>query len=70
VSSEQKKGKPNKLVIDGEEYPAVVVMVTGRDATGRPREGRFLYEEESINLKGGEEFLIVFANGKSIAKRS
>lgn len=59
--------KPGKLVINGEPYPAVVALVLGRDELGRPRDCRFVYEEQTVNLVGGEEFLIVFAHGRSIA---
>lgn len=64
------KMKPGKLVINGEPYPATVLFITGRDKLGRPKEARFLYDEESMNIQGGEEFLVVYALGRAVAPRS
>lgn len=64
------KMKPGKLVINGEPYKTAVLYVTGRDNLGRPRECRFLYDEESMAIKGGEEFLVVYAHGPAISRRS
>ena len=61
--------KPGRINIHGEPYRAVVLFVTARDQLGRPREAKFMYDEESMNIKGGEEFLVVFAKSDTIAAR-
>lgn len=49
-------------------YRPLVFLITSRDALGRPREFRALYDEESIELKGGEDFMIAFAPDAVTAK--
>lgn len=54
----------------GEWFANVVLYVTKRDASGRPREARFLYDEETHAVKEGDEFLIVFAPEQCLEKKS
>lgn len=54
--------------INGEEYVPVVLHVTSRDQHGRPRECRTLYDEESIEVVEGMEFIVVFAPKKLVTK--
>lgn len=62
--------KPTKMHLAGETYVPSVLLVTGRDEQGRPRECRIVQQEQQVHLQGGEEFLVVFAHEASIAKRS
>jgi hypothetical protein len=56
------KGKQGRLRLsNGAEYKAAVLLVTGRDPNGKPRECRFVHEDESVTLAGGEEFVVVYA---------
>lgn len=54
----------------GEWYRDVVLYVTKRDANGRPREARLLYDEETHNVAEGDEFMIVYAVEKCLERKS
>lgn len=55
-------GQPMTIEINGEEYDATVLLVTGRDDKGRPRECTIIQPDESVDLSGEKkEFLVVYA---------
>jgi hypothetical protein len=58
--------KPVRLMVGTERYEATVLLVTGHDNLGRPSECRLVHEEQIVNIKGGEEFLIVYASPAAI----
>ena len=45
--------------VRGEKYAIVVLHVLKKDEFDRPLECRILYDEETIQIKGGEEFVTV-----------
>lgn len=59
--SKVKQTKPGQIQFsDDKKYRATVLHVTGRTENGRPRECRVLHDDESIDLQGGEQFVIVY----------
>lgn len=58
-----------KLVINNQQYEAVVLLIRSHDEFGRPREATTLYDEESVNIEGGEEFMIVFAPSSVVQRK-
>jgi hypothetical protein len=62
-------GKPTKVVIDGVDYPVRLLLITGRDEFGRPRECRMIHNDETVEMKDGLAFITVFAHGPSVGKR-
>lgn len=64
------KGLPPQLAIGGQAYKPAVLLVTGRDAFGRPKEATFLHDEESVEVRDGLEFLVVYAVADCLRKRS
>jgi hypothetical protein len=70
-SSEQGDGmSKGRRTIRGEDHDLVVFQVLSRDAHGRPRQVVALYDEESTDIKGGEEFVTAFVKSKVVEKRS
>lgn len=63
----QAMSRPNDVKIGDARYTAVVLKVRSHDSFGRPRDLETLYPEESMKVKGGEEFVIVYMP-KSIAE--
>ena len=61
MSKRPKFKKTRKLSINGETYVPLVLYVTKRSPDGRPRELRTVYDEETHQMKSGDEFLVVFA---------
>jgi len=56
--------------VAGEPFKPVVLLVLGRDVLGRPSECRFVHDEQTVTLKGGEEFIVAFAPEKVVARRT
>lgn len=62
--------KPTKVRVGTEMYRVVVLKVEGRAPDGRPRECRFVYDEESVHVADGDEFITAFVPSATIAKRA
>lgn len=59
-----------RIKINGKTHVACVLLVTGRDEHGRPRECRMVHPEETVDLTGDtKEFLVVFAQENSVSAR-
>lgn len=52
--------KPTKIRVGAEMYRVVVLLVTSRDQ----------YDDETITLKGGEEFITAFVPERVVAPRA
>ena len=64
-----KQKKPNGISVAGEEYRATVFLINTKDAHGRPKLCTALHDDQSIDLAGGEEFLIAYVSAKMLAKK-
>ena len=62
--------KPETRTVRGIEHTLVVLHITGRDRFGRPRTAEFIYDDESMNIEEGEEFVTAFVQTKCIAKKA
>ncbi len=58
--AKRERTKPSSISVGGEIHEVVLLRIFDRDAHGRPKQCMILYDEESVELKGGEEFLTVF----------
>jgi hypothetical protein len=61
VNSVAKNRAPDGVSIAGEEYKLLVALVHSKDKKGRPKLLSVLYDEQSIDLAGGEEFITFYA---------
>ena len=52
--------KPITIRIGGQVYRALTMLVEEEDAARRPVKLRVIGDEETVHLKGGEKFLIVY----------
>ncbi len=64
-----KRGKVGHLMINGQRYDAVVMQVIKKEGA-LPREFRILLDNEKAEIKGGEEFFIMFARRDLIDRRN
>lgn len=58
--------KPSRIHITGDAYVPVVARVVSHDESGRPRELVLHRDDEKIELKGGEEFLMIYVLEKCL----
>lgn len=56
--------------IRGVPHALVVLKVTGRDANGRPSEASVVYDEQTVQVADGDEFITCYVPEKCVAKRS
>ena len=64
---------PRTKTVRGQIYNASVFQILTKDALGRPKDTRMIHEEETVNLEGGEEFMVgyvlkVFTEPNTTAK--
>lgn len=59
-----------RYVIRGEPHSLVVMKVVESDAQGRPRKLEVIYDEESVAVKDGFEFITAYVPEKVVAKRT
>lgn len=53
--------KPGKLTMpNGDKYRPTVLLITSRTPNGLPHECRIIHDDETVQLKGGEEFAVVY----------
>ena len=50
----------HKAIIGGKSYQLVIGKVESKDTLGRPKSVTIIYDEESVDLKGGEEFVTLW----------
>lgn len=50
----------NRFQRNGKWFRCVVLHVTKSDTKGRPTEGQIIYEEQSVQLQQGDEFVTCF----------
>jgi len=62
--------KPETRTIRGTEHTLVVLHIIGRDRFGRPRTAEFLYDDESMKIEGGEEFVTAYVQSVCVAKKA
>lgn len=55
--------KPERIRIAGEWYRATLCQITTSTGGGRPLTLRVLRDDETVELQGGERFLIVYVHG-------
>ena len=65
-----KKKPETSLTINGVHHSVIVILITKRDAHGRPAEGRMVYDEDVVHLQGGESFMTAFVPTVMKAKAS
>lgn len=63
------KKKPAGISVAGEEFEATVFLIHTKDEHGRPKLCTVLHEEQSIDIAGGEEFLVAYVTRKMLRKR-
>ncbi len=51
---------------DGDRYVPCVMQVIDSEPDGRPRLLRMLYEDESVEIGGGEKFIIPYVDERSL----
>lgn len=61
--------KQDTAKFKGEIYKIVVMHITKKTADGRPREARMVYDDETVDLEGGEEFMTVFVPAVLLKKK-
>ena len=54
----------------GEPFKPIVLLVTGRCPDGRPGTCVMVHDDQTVQLQGGEEFIVGFAPAKVLAKRT
>lgn len=59
-----------RRTIRGKDHDLVVLYVTKRDPNGLPREARFLYDDETHQVKEGDEFVTAYIPTANLRKRS
>lgn len=56
--------------INGEPHDVVLFLVCGRNEHGQPRECRLILDNETVELKGGEEFITAFVPSKALERNA
>lgn len=64
-----KQRMPRRITIGGELYVMSVALLHTKDEHGRPALAKFIAEDHTVNLAGGEEFMIVYAPAHMLAKQ-
>ena len=63
-----KPAKPATLSLNGEAYIPLVLLVHTKDEDGCPALMKAIRDDHSIELAGGEEFMIVYAPKAMVQK--
>lgn len=61
--------KPTVRTIRDEPHRLVVLYVTGSDAQGRPTEARIVYDDATVQIVNGAEFVTCWIPEKTLHKR-
>lgn len=56
------KQLPNTIEVRGERFTATVLQVMTIEVDGSPRTLKLLHDDETVDVKGGEQFFIVYAS--------
>ena len=51
---------PRTKTVRGEVYVACVFQILAKDDLGRPKDTKMIHAEETVNIAGGEEFMVGF----------
>jgi len=58
--AEMFRNLPRTKTVRGEVYVAAVFQILSKDAFGRPKDTKMIHDEETVNIEGGEEFMVGF----------
>ena len=63
-----KPAKPGRLILGDESYVPIVLLIHTKNPDGSPGLMKHIAEDATIELAGGEEFMIAYAPEKMIRR--